>query len=672
MTGSWKHLGGRAAWSGAAAVVAGLLLAGCTGGTTSHRTTSVPAGALTLVAFDSCDDLLNGLRAAAKSTVSEYGLPGAGAFGIGGPVPAIAPGVELAPDNRAAAGAAVPGAAAPGAVPDGATGPAFSGTNTAEAGVDEPDIVKTDGKRIVAVANTVLTVVDPQSRKVTGTLPLGEGAYATDLLLSGDHALLLMPTGGIDDVAGPRLVLVDVSGAPKILSTYAMDGSLLDARQVGGTVRVVVRSTPRLNLPQLENATSQQRLDANRAAIDQAQPADWLPRYAVTTGGKTTRGSVPCNAVSRPADYSGAATLTLLTFNLDADAFGSGDPVTIVADGTMVYSNGPSLYIVNDNRWRVQPLIFPVVPNGTPGLRPSPPAQRTDLYQFDTGGTGKAKYLGAGSVPGYALNQYALSEWQGNLRVATTNGDSSTVYVLHRSGDALHEVGSVGGLGKGQRIYAVRFDAGNGYVVTFRQTDPLYTLDLRDAAHPKVTGSLEINGYSAYLHPLGNGRLIGVGQEADANGRVQGTQVSLFDVSDPAAPKRLAQFHVQYGHSAAEFDPHAFLYWPATGLLVIPMTSMVAMALPGATINGGATGSGGAAVGKVAPTGPVPFAPEQVAGAVALHVTDGTITQLGTVSHDNSVISRSLVIDRTLWTVSQTGLGAYDLGTLATQGWVGF
>jgi hypothetical protein len=270
------------------------------------------------------------------------------------------------------------------------------------------------------------------------------------------------------------------------------------------------------------------------------------------------------------------------------------------------------------------------------------------------------------------LNQYALSEWQGNLRVATTNGDSSTVYELHRSGDALREVGSVGGLGKGQRIYAVRFDAGNGYVVTFRQTDPLYTLDLRDPSHPKVTGSLEINGYSAYLHPLGNGRLIGVGQEADANGRVQGTQVSLFDVNDPAAPKRLAQFHVQYGHSAAEFDPHAFLYWPATGLLVIPMTSMVATVLPGATIDGGATGSGGAAVGKVAPGGPQPFAPERVAGAVALHVTDGTITQLGTVSHGNNLISRSLVIDRTLWTVSQDGLGAYDLGTLAAQGWVAF
>ena len=669
MTGTFADSHRRAVVSGVAALAAGLLLAGCTAsGTTGNRTTTVPAGALRLVAFDSCDDLLAGLRAAAKNTVTEYGLLGTDNLeyavpALGQPraaIPAPAPA-----DAGNAAGAA--------AVPDGTTGgPAHSDTNTAVPGVDEPDLVKTDGKRIVVVTGAQLRVVDPHSRTVTGTLALGEGAYATNLLLAGDHALLLMASGGIDDIAGPRLVLVDVSGAPRILSSYAMDGSLVDARQVGSTVRVVVRSRPRLNFPQLENATPQQRLDANRAAIDRALASDWLPRYAVSTGGKTTRGSVPCDAVSRPADYSGSAMLTVLTMNLGADVLGTGDPVTIVADGNMVYSNGPSLYVVNDNRWRAQPMILPVRPNGGVAgpVVPTPPSPRTELYQFDTGGTGRPKYLGAGSVPGYVLNQYALSDWNDNLRVATTSGDSSTVYVLHRSGGTLRQVGSVGGLGKGQRIYAVRFDAGVGYVVTFRQTDPLYTLDLRDPAHPKVTGSLEINGYSAYLHPLGNGRLIGVGQEADANGRVQGTQVSLFDVSDPAAPKRLAQFHVQYGHSEAEFDRHAFLYWPATNLLVIPMTSM-ALAQSGA-VGGGNAGSGGAAVGKVAPGMPLPIAPAQVAGAVALHVSNDSITQLATVSHQNEAISRSLVVDRTLWTVGPAGLGAYDIGTLATQSWVGF
>ncbi len=659
---STTHRGWKAAVSGAAALSAGLLIAGCGAAGNGHRITTVPAGAITLVAFDSCDDLLSGLRAAAKITVTEYGLPGAGGMELALP----AAGAATAP--RAAMAAPGDKVNGPAAVPDGAdAGPVHSDTNVAEQGVDEPDLVKTDGRRIVVVANGVLKVVDARSRAVTGTLALGDGGYPTDLLLSGDHALLLMPSGGIDDVAGPRLVLVDVSGEPRVLSSYAMDGSLVDARQVGATVRVVIRSAPRLNFPQLENATSQQRLDANRAAIDRAQPGDWLPRYAVTSGGKTTGGTVPCDAVSRPADYSGAAMLTVLTLNLAGDRLGTGDPVTVVADGNMVYSNGPSLYVVNDNRWRVQPMILRLEPNGGPAGRPSPPTQRTEVYQFDTSGTGRPRYLGAGSVPGYVLNQYALSEWQGNLRVATTSGDSSTVYVLSRSGSQLREVGSVGGLGEGQRIYAVRFDAGAGYVVTFRQTDPLYTLDLRDPAHPKVTGSLEIHGYSAYLHPLGNGRLLGVGQEADANGRVQGVQVSLFDVSDPASPRRLSQFHVQYGHSEAEFDPHAFLYWPATKLVVIPLTSMLAASgtmSPSSPV--------GSSVSPVKPGLPVPIAPQQVAAAVALHVTDGAITELGSVNHQNEPISRSLVIDRTLWTVAATGLGAYDLNTLASQAWVAF
>src|SRR5262249_36601897 len=147
-----------------------------------------------------------------------------------------------------------------------------------------------------------------------------------------------------------------------------------------------------------------------------------------------------------------------------------------------------------------------------------------------------------------------------------TGTAQSSVYVLHQQGGTLGQMGHVDGLGTGERIYAVRFVGPVGYVVTFRQTDPLYTVDLRDPAHPKVIGELKINGYSAYLHPVGDNRLIGIGQEADANGRVQGTQLSLFDVSDPAQPKRLAQYHVQFGHSEAEFDPHAFLYWPADKL----------------------------------------------------------------------------------------------------------
>ena len=105
-----------------------------------------------------------------------------------------------------------------------------------------------------------------------------------------------------------------------------------------------------------------------------------------------------------------------------------------------------------------------------------------------------------------------------------------------------------------------------GYVVTFRQIDPLYTVDLANPERPRVLGELKIPGYSAYLHPIGEDLLLGVGQDATEEGRPLGTQLSLFDVSDLRKPTRLHKAHLGLGWSEAESDHHAFLYWPRTGL----------------------------------------------------------------------------------------------------------
>src|SRR5260370_27272527 len=110
-----------------------------------------------------------------------------------------------------------------------------------------------------------------------------------------------------------------------------------------------------------------------------------------------------------------------------------------------------------------------------------------------------------------------------------------------------------------------------GYVVTFRQTDPLYTVDLSDPAQPRVRGSVALTGYSAYLHPASDTRLIGIGRQADAMGHVGGTQVSLFDASDLAAPMRLATVALAGARSSAEFDPHAFPSLPNSPLRAVPL-----------------------------------------------------------------------------------------------------
>jgi uncharacterized secreted protein with C-terminal beta-propeller domain len=268
-------------------------------------------------------------------------------------------------------------------------------------------------------------------------------------------------------------------------------------------------------------------------------------------------------------------------------------------------------------------------------------AQHTEIYRFDITGAAKPVYAAAGRIPGWLINQYALSEWDNHLRVATTDGDagSSAVRVLERRGSRLVEVGEVGGLGKGERIYSVRFVGSRGYVVTFRQTDPLYSVDLSDPRAPRVTGQLKITGYSAHLQPVGDNRLIGIGQEANGAGRVQGTQVSLFDVSDPADPRRLAQYQVTGAVSEAEWDPHALLWWPATQLLVVPMM-------------GG--GDGGAQP-----------------AALALRVTNDGLTSGGTLRQTGGdPVRRSLVVGDVVWTMSDSGLQASGLSTLDPLDWL--
>jgi hypothetical protein len=691
--------------------LAALGAAGCTGSGSrapaahspvTARPAPAPARA-ELDAFRSCGDALASLRRATSASVTAYGLPGSG------------PGMYLGADRAAAAGA--PSAAAPAAAAPSASGAAgaqgsFSATNTAEPGVDEPDLVKTDGRRIVTIEGNQLTVVDASSRLVTGKLRLTDStgtspypqspgpafmpAYsAASLLLSGDHALVLeqgwgalSPAPATAGRAYPgtslltRLVLVDLSGQPTVISSYSISGDLLDARMVGSVVRVVTQTAPRVVFPVMAPSASQaQLLTANRAAIARADVSAWLPGYTSSGGGKTITGSVSCGSVSRPSSYSGTSMLTVETFDLSAPVLGTGLPVSVEADGDTVYGTAASLYIASGNQWSGPRYYGVAAPAGAvaapagaaagsadaaPAGAPAAPAaqslpvgirQQTQIYRFDISGAGPPRFAASGVVPGYLVDQYALSEWNGYLRAATTTGlswaaadappsagasapaSSSAVYELSLAGPAMPVIGKVTGLGSGERIYSVRFIGPVGYVVTFRQTDPLYTVDLSDPASPRVVGSLALTGYSAYLHPASPSQLIGIGQSADAMGHVGGLQVSLFDVANLASPARLATYALAGASSAAEFDPHAFLYWPSAGLVVVPLD----------------------------------WYPQ--AGDLVLRLSGGSLTRVGLLQSPTpaqGMIQRSLVISGTLWTVSPGGLMASDLATLHQQAWLPF
>jgi len=630
----------------AIAFLGALALMGCTnisGGSTTDGPR--PAPAFKLVSFKSCDELLSSLRTAAKRSVGPYG------FGNGG--------VRLtdgfSSGERADSMAPAAGAALPAAKQAPEQGVDYSGTNTHEQGVDEPDLVKTDGRRIVIAINNWLHIIDAGSKQELYRFRLQAGA--SDVLLKGDKVLVIGPApqrvDSKDEFAAPDrpyvpyrpgtlIQLIDIKGAPKAAGEYIIDGSYVDARQVGSVARVVVRSAPTIVFPQSQrrNPTPADRVADNRSAIDSAPIDAWLPK--ITVNGEVKK--FDCSDLNLPAEFSGASLVTLVSFDLGADSLSDGEPITVAADGNTVYGSGPNLYLAHDQRWRAWNLD---AWNGGQDVKP-----RTDLFQFDIT-VPKPVYVAAGSVPGWLLNQYSLSEHDGVLRAATTQSppwrtnekSSSAVYTLRQDGGALKQIGEVGGLGKGERIYAVRFVGKVGYVVTFRQTDPLYTLDLSNPERPKVLGELKIPGYSAYLHPIGEDRLIGVGQDANDQGRVSGTQISLFDVSNLANPQRLDQFKIARSHSEAENDPHAFLYWPATKLLVVPVTA---------------------------------YNRSQY-GALMLRVDDKKLTELAVVSHDKSsrgydgMIRRSLVIGDTLWTISHSSAvastldGGRELATVELQ-----
>ncbi len=212
-------------------------------------------------------------------------------------------------------------------------------------------------------------------------------------------------------------------------------------------------------------------------------------------------------------------------------------------------------------------------------------AEKTQIYKFDIRNY-DIKYLKNASVNGSALNQFSMDEFNGYLRIATTSGSwgeslINQVYVLN---DKLETVGLLKDIAKGERIKSVRFTGNTAYVVTFVQTDPLFVIDLTDVKAPKILGELKIPGYSAYLHPVGDGLVMGVGVDGTETGTNGGMKVSLFDVSDPTKPVECGKFTMSgyetneaqvYVDSEAYYD-HKALCWDAQNkIMYIPYSKNV-------------------------------------------------------------------------------------------------
>lgn len=565
----------------------------------------------------SCDDLLARIKAEALERVGPYGfganggpvlLGGDVALSSEGGAPGTVPSTTMAaaaPTMPAAGGDAVASgerasAAAPAAAPaladaSGGAGAGAaaetSGTNNQEAGVDEADLVKTDGQRLVVVSGSELRVIDTTGAtpELVDVIPLPDGVAGGELFLAGDTALV-MTTGWTDQPyvtdgtrrypsdwypGSPvaRLIQVDLAKG-SVVRTLELEGSYLSAREVDGTVRIVVSAnTERFAFVYPSNGQATEAAEkANRALIEESTIDQWLPTYRVVDGGEAVHAGpmVDCERTYLPQAFAGFGALALLTVD-PAQGLDLVDATAVLTDAQTVYAS-TQLVAVATPRWPTYDATGAIVDDGT--------AYTTAVHTFDITDPTRAAYVASGSVPGHLLNQYSLSEHDGYLRVATTTGspwggvvpmaastdgaaegdavaaptepmvpavppqNESMITVLGRDGDTLVPAGEVRGLGRNEQIQAVRFLGDKAYVVTFRQTDPLFVVDLADPTRPRLAGELKIPGFSSYLHPIDEGHLLGVGTDGNDEGFTFGTVVSLFDVSNPAEPARTAKLSI--------------------------------------------------------------------------------------------------------------------------------
>ena len=537
-----------------------------------------PAAAEDLQPFDDCEQL--------RRWYVDAALPMVGPWGLGGPGYYMENGLFTRSEGAldAVAGAATP---------DAAVGNGDTGTNVQEAGVDEPDIAKTNGETVVHLEGreVVLTDVSGEDPRELSRVTLPKRLAQAELLLVGDKVLVfgtetyyyggpmlkgidsrIMPPNGGGDSA-TRLVTIDITDptAPRIEHRDRLGGNLVSAREYDGTVRMVLST----GLPVLDfvypnrDRTPKQARRENREIVRNTGIEDWLPSVRASSSEEAT-SLLSCTEVRHPEEQSGFGTISVVTFDADSPADRSSTAVT--AGGELVYSSVDRLYIATATGGWAVPV--PLAGRGDP-VKPAPPTTQVHAFAIEGEST---EYVASGEVPGTVANRWSFSEYDGHLRVATALGRTAwdprenAVVVLEERGDDLVEVGRAGKMGIGEQIKSVRWFGDIAVVVTFRQVDPLYTVDLSDPAAPRVLGKLKIPGFSSYLHPIGDDLLLGLGQDATKWGSTTGAQAAVFDIGDLRDPQRVDTSGFDPNTElAVTWDTRAFTYLPEQRTAITPL-----------------------------------------------------------------------------------------------------
>jgi len=512
------------------------------------------------------------------------------------------PGYYGSPDaGMAAADAGTSSPSRPRGSTDSSSGPsAHTETNNQVAGVDEPDFVKNDGKRIFVLSGSNLYATrswPPAALKLVGKLKLS--GQPTQMLMDRDRLSIFTTTSSYDPATGryataTTITLVDVSkmDAPRVTAVFTFPGRYKSARMVGSVVRLVLVDNVywprgvqlylpwRYNVPEDEIRAELDRIARKNERLIRAQPlSQWVSTpYYEPVGGSRKTLAYRCTDFYRPNTPIKLGLTTIVTFDLNRPDQMPGR-MSVMGKTDEIYASRQSLYLASRHWWWEQR---------------SGNLDHTYLHKLDISDPRRTRYVASGGVDGTPLNQFAMDEHKGFLRIATTTsvreerGDFwrsvktlNQVVVMQEKAGRLLEVGRTPPLAEGERLYAVRFLGDRGFLVTFKQVDPLFTLDLSDPTHPRAVGKLKVPGYSTYIHPLGSDHLLTMGvyiPEPDAHGRTDWSQYSLklsiFDVRDFAHPRETFTQKVGSVSSSSEavHEHKAFTYFAEKGLLAIPFT----------------------------------------------------------------------------------------------------
>ena len=528
-----------------------------------------------------------------------------------------------------------------------------STTNNQVEGVDEADLVKTDGSFIYSISESRVLITDvqnPDSMAAAEELPFEEETYPQQLFLSGDTLIVIgsrfssMPYDGEMKEHQPHIgmtsvYLYDISdpSAPQLVREFGTEGDLNGARLAGNHLYFVTNVYPDIWMME-----EQEDIELRPRKYDSKEGEDYslLPFDKISILPGTMEGS-----------YSVITAIDL------------ADPVKNEISTEGFLGGSEQLYMTEENLFLTAAAYMPLDENEVEGNMDMavwiPQQANTEIFKFALDGTA-VKFLASNEVKGTLLNQFSMDEYNGYFRIVTTEGfvwdeaapSKNHLFILD---GGMKQVGSVEDLAAGERIYSARFIEDKAYMVTFKETDPLFVIDVSAPSAPEVLGELKIPGFSNYLHPLDENHLIGFGSDTklepvkDGEPRVVtgGVKISLFDVSDFENPveKDTEIIGGQGTYSALQYDHKALFTHAEDNLFGFPV-----------------------ALYEETDGDYVEFKAE---GAMLYTITPDGISETAKLLREsggefedwNTNVQRLLYIDETLFTIANSEIKSYSLDT---------